>query len=314
MATSLDFSLGALEIGVLLSTCLYGVTTVQAYTYWSSRFRDPLWLRLLVASIWVLESFHTIFLWVYLYRLTVTYYGVSAVLASTTWSLDVSALFDGVIGATVQAYFAWRVHVVSQKYFIPVVSWCGSLLQLSAATAITILSTGTTIVYFDTHYEWLIAVNLALDLFVDLVNTSALCYHLWLGRNGMRHTDRVLDTLLMWTIETGLLTTVAAVMMLILSFAMAETALWITISMFYAKLYSNSLLASLNGRSSLRRTRHKDSANGVSTFPASGIAINVETAVEMQPLGSVDIKLQNRVHSTSSDEKHPSECGGKSFV
>jgi hypothetical protein len=47
--TILDLSVGALEIGVLLSTVLYGVATVQAWLYTERNFKDPIWLRIMVS-------------------------------------------------------------------------------------------------------------------------------------------------------------------------------------------------------------------------------------------------------------------------
>lgn len=50
----------------------------------------------------VLETTHTVFLWIYLYNVTVTNYGNPAVLATSPWTLSMSSVFDGIIGTTVQ--------------------------------------------------------------------------------------------------------------------------------------------------------------------------------------------------------------------
>lgn len=48
MATSLGLTIGALEIGILLSSVLLGAATVQLYIYYTKEFKDPLWLRYFV--------------------------------------------------------------------------------------------------------------------------------------------------------------------------------------------------------------------------------------------------------------------------
>ena len=48
MATTLDLTLGALEIGTMLSIFLYGIISVQFYMYTQADFKDHLVTRLLV--------------------------------------------------------------------------------------------------------------------------------------------------------------------------------------------------------------------------------------------------------------------------
>jgi hypothetical protein len=48
-------TLGAIEIGVLLSSVLYGVTCVQAYNYAMHTVCDRLWVRVVVAVVMYVE-------------------------------------------------------------------------------------------------------------------------------------------------------------------------------------------------------------------------------------------------------------------
>jgi hypothetical protein len=48
--STLDQSIGAVEIGVLLSSVLYGVLTVQAFLYTDKHSTDPLYLRIMVSE------------------------------------------------------------------------------------------------------------------------------------------------------------------------------------------------------------------------------------------------------------------------
>jgi hypothetical protein len=49
MANSpLDLKTGVIQVGILISTFLYGIATVQAYIYSRASGRDPVWLKTLV--------------------------------------------------------------------------------------------------------------------------------------------------------------------------------------------------------------------------------------------------------------------------
>ncbi|KAJ3781210.1 hypothetical protein GGU10DRAFT_367470 [Lentinula aff. detonsa] len=250
---SLGLTLGVLEIGVLISSTLYGVTSMQLYIYYKNGFKDKLWIKLLVALIWTFETLHTIFIWIYLYRLSVQFYGNPTAIGELHWTIDMSSVFDGIISSLVQAFFAYRVWVLSQKLYLPVMVWIIAVVQFTGTIAIYVVSAQSTMAYFAAHDEWIATATLCCNVFVDIVNAGALCYYLWRPRREVpRHTTAVVDKLIVWTIETGSLTAVAAIVMLITSLAMPDTFVWIGITLFYAKLYSNSLLASLNGRASLR--------------------------------------------------------------
>ncbi|KAJ7112915.1 hypothetical protein C8R44DRAFT_233603 [Mycena epipterygia] len=272
MLSQLDLSLGALEIGVLLSSTLWGVTTVQFYIYLTAPNKDPWWTKALVYIVWILESLHTIFAWAYIYRLTVTFYGVPAALAADEWTLSASSLFDGIIGAIVQMFFAYRVRMFSNSWAITSVVWVGSLFQLACTLSITILTPRFSIAEFALRFGWLFEAALATNLIVDVINTGALSYYLSRGRTGFKSTDRVLEKLVTWTVETGLITAIAAALQLAFLKALPNTALWIGISLFYAKLYSNSFLAILNSRSILRQgysTTQPQTTSGISGFSRS---------------------------------------------
>jgi len=47
---SLDASLGAIEIGVIVSSALFGLLIVQCYTYYQADFKDEWFLKTLVSA------------------------------------------------------------------------------------------------------------------------------------------------------------------------------------------------------------------------------------------------------------------------
>ena len=104
---------------------------------------------------------------------------------------------------------------------------------------------------FDAEFGWLVTTTLALLLSVDIINTVALCMYLRIEKTGFQSTDSMLNKLFIWTLgslidfylllllinlaETGLFTSLGALLMLVFSLALPKTTLWIGVSTFYAK-------------------------------------------------------------------------------
>jgi len=97
--------LGASQFGVLIASCFFGANLVQLYIYATSGRRDPLWVVILVAWVWALDTIHTGFIWSWLFDKTVL---DAADIARTllvfdmTDSLSFSVVFSGLLGASVQ--------------------------------------------------------------------------------------------------------------------------------------------------------------------------------------------------------------------
>ncbi|KAF7968444.1 hypothetical protein HWV62_30567 [Athelia sp. TMB] len=261
MSSALDLSLGALEVGVLISVFLYGVTTVQTYCYYSGTAKDRC-------------------------KVTVSYYGVPAAIGAGDWTLNLSGFFDGLSGALVQSFFAHRIYVLSRRWYITFLSWALSLIACTATLAITILSFKLSIAEFAIKYIWLVKASLALLLVVDVLNTTALCYYLRSERTGYSNTDSIMNKLFLWTLETGMITSCGGLIMLVFIFTTSSTTLWICVSIFYAKLYSNSLLATLNSRESLRNGL-QDTQMSSAGHAARAMQVSVQhesaVSVEMSP-------------------------------
>lgn len=74
-----------------------------------------------------------------------------------------------------QAFFAWRVHVVSRQWIVPVIAWTGSALRLALAVVITYdMSQAGTLAAFDAKHGWIVDFVLGVHASVDLLNTAAM--------------------------------------------------------------------------------------------------------------------------------------------
>ncbi|KAF8587693.1 hypothetical protein K439DRAFT_1337297 [Ramaria rubella] len=183
----LDETIGALEIGIILSTVLYGILTLQAYRYTEGDSKDRIWIPIMVAGVWLLETVHTVFLWILLYDLTVTNYGKPETLDNIPWSFAMVFPLSAWLGSITQIFFAYRVRVLSGHTIIPIIAWTGSILRCSfGTTAGGLLLRAKTIPQFFAKYQWLATTPFVLNVVVDVLNTCSLCFYLFRARSGSK--------------------------------------------------------------------------------------------------------------------------------
>jgi hypothetical protein len=98
---NLNDTLGALEIGVLISLFLFGIVTVQTSVYYDRFPKDPWHVKFLVAFVWVLELGHSLLISYLIYSTTITWYGQPQKLVKFE-SLNATVIFGAIITLTVQ--------------------------------------------------------------------------------------------------------------------------------------------------------------------------------------------------------------------
>ncbi|KAE9384497.1 hypothetical protein BT96DRAFT_1026875 [Gymnopus androsaceus JB14] len=248
-ASSLEATLGGLLVSVLIATFLYAITCFQAFLYWRTKFNDYLGVRVLVWAVWVFETMHTTCFWFYLYTILVKYYGVPQEMEQRHWSVTISIVFHGLITACVQSYYSYRVYVLSSgRWLIPTICWMLCGMEAVGALALAILFYRVGPVVWTEKWEFLATIDIGVDLAVGVVNTTMLCYYLHRRKTGYRSTDQMVTKIIEWSVESGLVTALAALAILIACLVAPDTAVYISMTSFYGKFFSNALLASLNGR------------------------------------------------------------------
>jgi len=97
-------------------------------------------------------------------------------------------------------------------------------------------------------YEWKAVCWLIAGAVCDVFVAVPVSLALYTSRTGFKETDRLLKRLIVWVINTGLLTLVLQVAAAVLFIAAQQTLYEFALDIIIAKAYSNSLLASLNRR------------------------------------------------------------------
>ncbi|CAA7270107.1 unnamed protein product [Cyclocybe aegerita] len=290
-ALDVNGTLGALCIGVLISVFLFGIATVQAYIYYSNFPEDKVKLKILVAVVWILELAHCISICHSLYFFTISSYGDPRALIKPPSTLYLTIIFSGFIVPIVQAFFAERVRVISGRLLIPIVCWTLSVVRFSMSLVASAEAFRmTTLEQYQKDWKWLLTTVLAMGAATDIIVAAALCFYLRAQRSTSHEkTVTMIDKIIAWTIQTGLMTSLTGLVMLICFLAMPHNFIWLGFFMFLARMFSNSLFASLNARRILRSTGFAEMSlsgtyNGASSrHPTSQLEIRMTNLTERMP-------------------------------
>ncbi|KAH7920433.1 hypothetical protein BV22DRAFT_802879 [Leucogyrophana mollusca] len=258
---------GAGYIGGMVTMALYGITTLQTYLYFVYYPNDTRWMKLLVTGIWVLDTLHVSLMCHSLYYYLVSNYSNPSALASGVWSLFASLAINLCIAVLVQTFFSVRIFRLSS----PRIRW-----WLTSLIMVIVIAHFETVILMFMRKRFsalpevtlIAAMPFALTAVLsDICIAAALCVLLHTKRSVFRRTNILVNTLIVYAINRCLLTSVVAIVEVIV-FATSPNSLWfLAIDFLIGKLYANSLLASLNSRSSLR-------GRGLETDTNSSIRIN----------------------------------------
>ncbi|CAK5272513.1 unnamed protein product [Mycena citricolor] len=283
----LDDTLGAMEIGGVVGTFLFGIGTLQTFYYFRHFTNDSRYLRWTVAFLWHVMStsrrpmahMHPQVHGIGTYRV-----GLACALFAhgdllrTASACSFAAAFSGddhpllspdlllgsgawlallppqaVFTEVRQVFFANRIRVLSGKWFITVICWFLTLLRAICTFAMLGVTLHiATLSELEVHYQWLMAIALSLGVAVDVIVAGAMCWCLMTIRtDSITFTRQMVDTLILWTLEAGTATGGTSVAIIIFFFLRKDLA-WFPFYLVLAKLFSNSMLASLNGRQRFR--------------------------------------------------------------
>ncbi|GLB44885.1 hypothetical protein LshimejAT787_1802220 [Lyophyllum shimeji] len=262
-------TVGALEIGIMVELFLFGLMSVQTLQYYKKFPNDPWPTRTLVAIIWILELAHSVLTAHSVYWITFIHYGRNEALDRFPGSLIAAIFLSGIIGPAVQAFFANRVRKLTPVWAVACIIWLLCLLRsVSLLAAALIAHELDSISRFGEKWQWLLITSLAISLVADYLIAGSLCCHLFYRRGSggiFARTKRMIDRLILWAIQTGLLTSIGTVTTLVL-FLMVENLAWLAVFLIIPKLFSNSLMASLNAQASFCTVEDQVDFMGNTTF------------------------------------------------
>ncbi|KAF9534070.1 hypothetical protein CPB83DRAFT_421933 [Crepidotus variabilis] len=266
----MDTTYGAILLGLVCSAVLHGITVLQTFIYYRKYPKDPASVKVTVALLAILDTIHLIFCTITIYWYLITNYSTPNALGHQMWALNLQTDFNSVAGFMVQIFFARRVWRLSEKNvylsgvivllsiihllglvrakYIPKI-FCLTHLWVSVFTVEAFILVETS--KFD-RLIWVTVLGLGSAAGADILIAVSLCYYLMKKKTGFPQTDSIIISLVSYSLTTGLLSGIIALICVICFAIMPSNYIWLAFFWLLGKVYVNSLLASLNSRDHLR--------------------------------------------------------------
>ncbi|KAF8240251.1 hypothetical protein L208DRAFT_1449568 [Tricholoma matsutake] len=248
-ALVLDNTLGAALVGVVAAG---EFSCVQAWYYFTHQ-NDSWPLKLLVSAVMAFDTIHQILISHTVYTYVITNYDNPSQLNDLVWSLVVEVLFNGFTAVLVQGFLALRVWRLSNRN-----PWLtGAVILLILSEFGCVIAYATLSLHFTTFAElgklkYLSIMVNALAAAGDVLIAGILCTLLHRSRTGFQRSDTMINKLILFAVNTGVLTSLCAIASLISITVADKTFLYIAFFFCLGRLYTNSLLATLNARKMIR--------------------------------------------------------------
>ncbi|KAM5544744.1 hypothetical protein V8D89_001642 [Ganoderma adspersum] len=256
---SVESAFGLVLVGSYASLALYGLFLHQTYKYFRMYTAEAPWLKGIVITAVVLETAVTV-LHVHLaYYYFVENYGNPLAFLRGVWSLDVFPVVATCIMINCQRYGSVSLGPSKYRLWLVIaiiILMCGALGVSVASTIVGFR--GITLDDFG-RLLWLVLAYNAVASSADVILTATLIYILHHSRTGFKRTDSMINSLILYTISTGLLTTIFNIVSFVLVHVYGVKS-WVSLGtmMIAERLYSNSLMAALNSRKITSKKRADD--------------------------------------------------------
>ncbi|TFK71973.1 hypothetical protein BDN72DRAFT_836900 [Pluteus cervinus] len=244
-------------VGVLMHWFLFGALTVQVYDY-SLRYHagDLLGLKCTVYGLYFVEVVGTVLTTITAYDLVLGSWGDISRLMVCPKTSPPNVVVNNIVAFIVQIFFAWRILCLSRAKFAKIGA---------ALTVVTSIFSAISSILFMNQYVKISEANLkavatTMGLWIfsavlcDTTITATMVAVLWRARSATHYqqTKTVINHLIVHTIETGGIAAVVATIELGLFIYSPHS--YLHLSMFYilGRIYSNALVASVNGRHRMR--------------------------------------------------------------
>ncbi|KZP03583.1 hypothetical protein FIBSPDRAFT_678281, partial [Athelia psychrophila] len=200
--------------------------------------RDHLRLKVFVGILFTLDTASSVLAMSWAYQLFIDGWNNTSTFQKADWLIAVDPVLMGGIACMVQLFFTWQYIIAKQHWLTSFICICSFATLLGGiGTGIAVLWVGDYSLFMKfkpVASIWGVSATVA-----DLTITVAMTYHLHRAKGGFEATDRLLDHIIQLTLHNGSLTLLTTLV-----------TLWLYMSLTFliTKLYSSSVLLSLNAR------------------------------------------------------------------
>ncbi|KAF9447614.1 hypothetical protein P691DRAFT_802142 [Macrolepiota fuliginosa MF-IS2] len=269
---------GPMLIGLVFNILLYGTMLAQVYIYFTTYKKDRTWMKTLVILLLIIDTFNSVMDTIFVYDGLVTHFGDIQYIGLANWYLAADPVTTGVVGVIVQLFYAWRIYVLIQSWILVLLVVSVSLAGGIGATYITFKVTVT-----PDYTQWgawhgIDVIWLGCAGAADILITMSLVWYLRGHKTGFKNSDMVVDRIIRITMQTGLLTSMVAITNLAV-FIGDPTGTHLIVNTPLCKLYTNSLMSSLNARGGWKFDQSKDTPSNTHSTGVTSYHTNSTSGV-----------------------------------
>ncbi|KAK0213570.1 hypothetical protein IW262DRAFT_316584 [Armillaria fumosa] len=299
---------GPLILGYMWGYGLFGILAVQMYIYYIHFNQKDTWkMRLYVWFIFLLEVVFTIFTTIAAWNQYAKGWGDVNTLSYIDWSWEPLPALNGTISSMVQTFYVWRIYNLTKNIWICIlieavaVAQCVLAYYYGIAVSVQGLGVSKLVGLTPVVSTWL-----AGGVVCDVLITTVIVYVLWRAnsQSTFKHTTNAVTKIIRFTVETGLLTSMAAVVELVLWLVQPRYYVHFIGFLVLGKLYSNALVATLNSRAlvfgTIQNGAYINSTGSAIPHPSSSFWDDAGSKITA-PLGAL---RSQTVHVTRTTEVH----------
>ncbi|KAG1759003.1 hypothetical protein EDD22DRAFT_826952 [Suillus occidentalis] len=294
---------GAILLGGLLAFGLSGCVNMQFIVYWQMYSYESWHIKSLVVAIWLLDLCHSAFVAIALWDSIIVPYGDMDEFDKIPWSVGPAVELTAMITFLVQCVFAYRIYRLQKKRLtvvVPIVALAFFRLVAASVSMSEMIRLKSYAAFIQHSFSrvsgrQLRIIKHTLGVFAVDLHRGPFTFgirrhhdhsnHVLLPSQESHHgykviyldhveacvysfgsTIRIIDTLTLWTIRNGSMTSAAAIASLICWLAMPDNRTFLGLHFVIAKwdiigaVYANSLLATLNARQHIRNGKQHNSS------------------------------------------------------
>ncbi|OCH85180.1 hypothetical protein OBBRIDRAFT_785214 [Obba rivulosa] len=270
---NLDATLGVAFVGLAVTLFVYSLNLAQLVVYFRTSSQDSRAFKFVIFGLWILDTAHVALIVVGLWHFVLVLRGDLSSILQPAWPFAAQVYAMAISNLVVRDAFAYRIwHLSGQRSFIPVV-----IVSLSLYTAAMSGIYATEGVYSMSWItgrirEWAVFSGYGTEMLGDSIIAVAMTRLLISFRTGFQRSDSIVQTFIMYSVNTGALTILCTASSLISvrcaigcyplyrllsiltpqSIAIPRSFAFLAIYFVVGKLYLNSLLGTLNARMRLR--------------------------------------------------------------
>ncbi|KAJ7186112.1 hypothetical protein C8R46DRAFT_1343181 [Mycena filopes] len=311
----LNLVLGPVILGIIINTFIFGIVCMQAITYFTSaRFvTDRRLIKGLVTWALLLDTFHSCAIILVVWEYCITHFGDVEFLRTTPWPYPTSPIFSSSAFVPIQIFLAWRVKHLSKSWWI-----FGFLTTLSVTSGIVawIASIRAVRLSNTDNFPSLIPIVdtwLALSVLCDLSLTIGLFVYLRRSRTGFARTDNIITTLTLKSVETAAFSTLTSLMDLITFTVIQNTNFHFIFALLAGRMYTNTLLTTLNSRDQLHEDLARASLSHPSKLANRGVAVHVSVEHRQDSAGGTGTELEDYAKGSPLQKSDGLKAGGSPY-